>query len=416
MKLNLYKKTDNSLIDKKHYEIFIFAILMLEFVILCPGIKDVNSWAFSYYFLSYQDLGFNSRLLIGSVFKLFSDYISLSGLYWCIIFIATGMNAFVAVILGKVLRRSTTDKIESLEVFIALFLASPVSLSFLFGFNNFGRLDMYLIIFTIMMMICLKNRILKWFIPLLCIFAMATHQGYFLLYFPAIMIMLIYELYKNKFSKTYLLLCLATIITAVTSFLYFQFLIPELNFKNAADVVSFLSHRTDYAISLDVIYIEYFANIDTWFFVAIELLKAFAFPYGLCMLVATAPLIIIFLLLWRHACKKADDKFSKLIILLCITAPAFSLPLFIGNDWDRWIPAIFLTQFMLLFYFFDSGFFCVVESAKKIHAFFHIHYLIFLIVIICLASFIFSDTVFLIFYFMQKVLVFFSETLASYHA
>src|SRR5665647_832106 len=106
--------------DRKYYEVFIFAVLMFEFFYVCPFIHNMNEWTVTYYFLSYQDFGFNSRLLVGSIFNFFSDYISASTLYFCILSIIIAMNAFVAVVLGNVLRRSPKDRLNSLMVFLAL--------------------------------------------------------------------------------------------------------------------------------------------------------------------------------------------------------------------------------------------------------------------------------------------------------
>lgn len=414
MNLRLFREKNNNLAGKKKYEIFIFAILMFEFVVLCPSITNVNPWTFSYYYFSYQDLGFNSRFFIGSVFKIFSNYISTSALYLCIIVIIICVNAFVSVFLGNILRRCSRENVYSLEMFLILFLASPVSLSFLFIANNFGRLDMYLIVFTIVMILLLRDRILKWFIPFLSIIAIATHQGYLLTYMPVIIILLIYNIYKGKLQKRHLFLCLTTCLAGIASFVYFQFFTPELSFKNASDVVAFLSGRTDYVISSEVIYIEYFANVDTWFSTAIELLKNFALKYGLCMFVLTAPLITIFLTLWIIAYKTAGDKFSKFIVFLCAVAPVASLPLFIGNDWDRWIPAVFLTQFLLVFSFFDAEFKCVTKSAAKIYTFFHNHLMLFIVVVLYLSSFIFSDAIFLGLRLLAELSGFLNDTIASF--
>jgi len=396
---------------KKYYEIFIFAVLMFEFVVLCPGIQQLNPWAVTPYFLSYQDFGFNSRLLIGSIFKMFSEHISSSAFYYCIIIIITCMNAFIAVTLGKVLRRSTNDKADSLKVFIMLFLASPFSLSFLFYGENFGRFDTYLIIITVIMMLIVRHKYLKWLIPVLCFIAVATYQGYVMTYMPIIAVILIYECYKNKFKKSSIGLCSITFLIIILSSLYFQFFVSGFDYKSAEAVVALLQPRTDLALSANEIIFEYFVNVNTWFFDELKIIQSFAVPYTICVLIATFPLIAVFLTLWSSAFKKAQDKFSKFIIFLCMAAPMMSLPIFIGNDWDRWISAVFITQFSLAFYFLDSGFDCILKSADKIGGYLVKHKILFVFIVLFLSTLLFALPRFLFMIMQQSAVDIFNTVL-----
>lgn len=388
---------------------------MFELIILCPNIKHLNPWTITYYFFSYQDLGFNSRFLIGSIFKLFSEYISSKALYYCIFLILVGMNVFVSVTLGKVLRRSDKDSLYGLKLFLFLFLASPVSLSFLFNFNNYGRLDTYLIIISVIMLILIRRKWFRWLIPILCVIAIAIHQGYVLTYMPAIAVILLYECYKNKYKKENIALCAITYLLIFVSFIYFQFFLPELKLSSAESIIDFVSHRTDFALSKRVVIMEYFVTPDDWLPAAFVFLKAFVFQYGACMLVATTPLIVIFVILWVGAYRKAKDKFAQFILCLCLASPIASLPIFIGNDWDRWIPAIFLVQFSFVFYFLDSEFSCVENSAKKILEYCDDHLLLFIIAMLFMSSIMFSDSYYLIFHLMAKVGQYLNDQVDSFH-
>ena len=400
--------------DRKYYEVFIFAVLMFEFFYVCPGIHNMNEWTVTNYFFSYQDLGFNSRFFIGSIFKIFFEYISASTLYYCIFFIIIITNAFAAIILGNVIRRSPKDRLDSLKVFLALFLASPFSLSFLFDNNNFGRLDTYLIIITGIMLLFIRHNHLKWLIPILCVIATSIHQGYFMTYMPIIAIVLIYECYKNRFKTSSMVLCGASFLLIIFSFVFFQFLAPNLDFKSAADVVKFLSHRTDLRLNEDLIFTEYFINADTWLSDIWQIIKTFAIPYGVCVPVITSPLIAVFFSLWSTAFKKADDKFAKFIVFLCMAAPVISIPLFVGPDWDRWISAIFIVQFLLVFYFLDAGFSCVVESAENIRVFFSKHLTLFIIILIFISLMIFSDVRILFGVYFDRMQDYYNEVIDKY--
>jgi len=386
------KKGNNlNLHNKKYYEIFIFAILMFEFAVLNPGIQHMDEWNTTYYFLSYQDFGFNSRLLIGSIFKFFTEYISNSTLFYCILAVIICMNASVAVILGKILRNFPDESLSSLKVFIILFLINPFSLATLFDKGNFGIFDIYLVITTIIMMLVVRHNYFKWLIPALCMIALGIQQVYIVTYMPIIVVILIYEWYKSGYKKSYIVLCGVSFSLMIFLFVYFEFLAPELPFNNAKEVVSFLSHRTDIALSYVVINDEYFFKATNWFSEVWHFTSLFVIPYGVCALVVTSPLIVIFFSLWSTAFKKAKDKFAKFIMLLCITAPLISLPIFTQTDWDRWISAIFIVQFSLAIYFLASGFNCVIESADNIRNYFQKHKLLFAVIIIYLSMLMFSD-------------------------
>lgn len=403
MASNSAKNSSLSSSNKQYYELFIFAALMFQFMVLCPSIQQLNPFAITPYFLSYQDFGFNSRLFVGSIIKLFSEYISSSAIYYCIVIVIIGMNALVAATLGKVLRRSPADGLDSMKIFLFLFLSSPFSLSFLFYGENFGRFDTYLVIITVVMMLIVRRKYLRWLVPLLCVIAVAIYQGYIMLYMPVIAIILVYECYKNKFALSSLLLCGSSFVLVNALSIYCQYFTPRFDFKDAEAVVEYLAHRTDFKLSEIMIFTEYFINVVNSFSYQVQIVKAFALPYTVSVLIMTSPLIMVFISLWSLAFRTARDRFSRFIVLLCIVAPLMSLPTFIGNDWDRWISAVFITQFALSFYLMDSGFDCVSKSAEKISSYFTTHKMLLVFILIFLSVLMFSVSRFLFMILQQSV-------------
>jgi len=397
----------------KNYTLFIFAILMFEVIVLCPGISQMNPFAVTPYFLSYQDFGFNSRLFVGTIFKMCSYYISSAALYCCILMIIIGMNAFVALTLGGIMRRSSHEQQERLSVFVLLFLASPFSLSFLFDAENFGRLDIYLVIITVVMMRIVKHKYLRWLIPVLSFTAVAIYQGYVMTYMPVMAVILVYECYKNKFRPASLLLCGSTFLSIITLSVYFQYFAPGFNFENARAVKEYLTPRTDYNLSEILIFTEYFINVVYSFSYQIQIVKSFAAPYTVNILIMTSPLIAVFIYLWTSAFRSTRDRFLKFVIFLCPASPLISLPIFIGNDWDRWISAIFISQFALAFYFLHEGFECVTQAAGKIRAFFAKHAMLFFAVLIFESSMVFSGARLLFFTLQQSAVNIFYEMLEN---
>ena len=54
---------------------------------------------------------------------------------------------------------------------------------------------------------------------------------------------------------------------------------------------------------------------------------------------------------WITAYKSQTDKFKKLVLFFCIISPLITLPIFLYNDWEKYIGGICITQLLLLCYF-----------------------------------------------------------------
>ncbi|MPN04161.1 hypothetical protein SDC9_151397 [bioreactor metagenome] len=254
---------------------------------------------------------------------------------------------------------------------------------------------MYLILITVLMVWIVRHKYLKWLIPGLCFAAIAIYQGYIMLYMPVIVIVLFYEFYKNKFKWNYLVLLVSTVGIGALLSVYFQYFTPGFGFQHAETVVEYLAARTDFKLSETMIFTEYYINVVDFFSYQIQIVKAFAVPYTICVLTMTLPVITVFVVVWVSAFLNAKDRASKFIILLCMVAPLMTVPIFIGNDWDRWISAVFITQFALAIYLMDSGFDCLLRAAGKISAYFVLHKTLFVFMLLYLSVFMFSLSRFL---------------------
>jgi len=166
------------------YEVFIFAVLFLEFICNIPDISRLNFWNSIYYVLSYDAFGFNSRLILGSIIHIFTDYISTKTVYIFINVSTVLFIVFITAVVGKVARTISKNTDIDAEIFIVLFCACPVSILYLFNVENFGRLDLYLIFISVLILLCVKNNKAKWSIPFLCFLAMAVNQNFAVMYMP----------------------------------------------------------------------------------------------------------------------------------------------------------------------------------------------------------------------------------------
>ncbi|MEI6578612.1 MAG: hypothetical protein WCN92_04030 [Eubacteriales bacterium] len=393
MKVLLGKsKTLRTTFKTPPYEVFIFAVLFLEFLCYVPSISWLNFWNSIYYVLTYDAFDFNSRLILGSIINIFTKYISTKTVYLLINIFTILFIIFVSAVIGKLARNISKNTGTDAEIFIILFCACPVSIFYLFNFNNFGRLDLFLIFITVVSLCCANNRKLKWIVPALCFLAMAFNQNFVIMYMPVVGIVLLYEFLTGNNSKTRLFIFVISCLTVIISFIYFKFLAPTPDFNSLAEIKAFLAERTNIKNGEIVVGYEFYINYFSYYTkdFGYSWVKDVLSTYGICILTAIAPLLVIFVSFWKIIIQIVQEKKIKFIFLLCLLAPVGGFPMFIATDWDRWIPTLFLSQFMLAFYFIAVNDAYAVNSVKILKSFFSRHYLLFLFIVIYSASLIFS--------------------------
>jgi len=391
----LVKLNTNRLIKTEYqrigyYEIVMFAFLLLEFLFLaCDKVGDSNTR--TAYLLTYE-FGFHSQSLIGSIIYLFTDKIT-SRLIYIIAIVSFLVLAFqISILLGSLIRTSQQSVKSSVIIFTMLFLASPLSVTYLLGMHT-ERLDVYWIFITLLALVFLKRPILRWLIPILCAIAVSIHQGYMSTYMPALAILLLYEVYRNKYSIKSIAVFILSCITMISLFVFFQFAHPSYPFENAADFAKYLSAKSDFSASAPMLYIGFLAPFKDWFYgYVLPFTKSYALPLGIVFLTFSSPLIVVFLYVWKQSLKNADKKFLKFIFFLCVAAPLVFLPAAVlANDWDRYWAAAVNNQFILVFYFIYSKEEVVIKGVKKVGEFFEQHILLLIMILIFTNSFTFSQ-------------------------
>jgi len=396
--MNKLNKTEYQRIG--YYELAIFAFLLFEFLFLTYN-KVGDSNTRTAYLLSYE-FGFHSQSLIGSVIYLFTDKIT-SRLIYLIAIAAFLILAFqISILLGCLIRTSPQSMRSSVIIFAVLFLASPLSVTYLLGMHT-ERLDVYWIFITLLATVFLKRPVLRWLIPILCAIAVSVHQGYMSTYMPALAILLLYEVYRSKYSVKSIAVFILSCIIMIVLFVFFQFAHPSYPFENAADFAKYLSAKSDFSASAPMLYIGFLAPFKDWFYgYVLPFTKSYALPLGIVLLTFSLPLIVVFLYVWRQSLRNADKKFLKFIFLLCVAAPLVFIPAaVVANDWDRYWAAAVNNQFILVFYFIYSKEEAVIDGVKKVGDFFVQHLLLLILILIFTNSLTFAQSTTDIFSFIK---------------
>jgi len=392
---SLLKKNNSSspLITKiplqERYEIFIFLFLFVEFIFMISE-KDLDRFVLTEYAVTYK-FGLIPRAFIGSLISLFANKITSHAVYIMSIISFIILISQISLALGRLIRKSDPDIKLSVKIFAILFLASPLSVTYLLG-GYFARLDMYWLIITLFSLFLLKRRTLRWTVPLLGAVAIMIHQGYLLTYMPALLIPMFYEIYRSKYSKKSIMLFGLSCISMLLILLFLMFAQKNLPFANAADFLKHISKNVEFPPDQQMIYCEYYCTFKQWtIHVVFPLLTYTALPVGLTLFAFSIPLIMIFGYIWKQCLRETKNKFLKFIFFLCASAPSlFILAAILGTDWDRWWAAVINNQFIIVFYFIFSKEKAVIDSVQKVGNFFKDHLLWLLLIMIFSNSLTFS--------------------------
>jgi len=374
---------------KERYEIVIFLFLFFEFIFMISE-KHLDRIVLTHYALTYE-LGLIPRAFIGSFISLFANKITSHAVYIMSIISFIILISQISLTLGGLIRKSDPDIKLSIKIFTILFLASPLSVTYLLG-GYFARLDMYWLIITLFSLFLLKRRTLRWAVPILSAVAVMIHQGYLVTYMPALLIPMFYEIYKSKYSKKSIMIFGLSCISMLLILLLMIFFFYNIPYDNASDFVKQIAKNVAFPPDQQMVYCEYFCPFSqVTRNVVFPLLSYIALPVGLTHLVFSIPLIIIFCYVWKHALKAEANKFLKFIFFLCAMAPfLFVLAAILGTDWDRWWAAVINSQFIIMFYFIFSKEKAVIDSVQKVGNFFKEHILMLALLLIFSNSLTFS--------------------------
>ncbi|MGI6329231.1 MAG: hypothetical protein ACOXZR_00015 [Bacilli bacterium] len=376
-------------IKDNSYFLIILSILLTVYFINFNSISKLNIYNFVFYTFSYN-FGFISRGLIGSIFSLFLGYITIKKVYFILNIVFIIFLIFIAYILNLFIKKSKEKETAFLTMLLCIF--TPASFMLMITGNEFGRLDIFIYILSIIAFIIIYKKRYLIFIPLIFIFAMFIHQNFLFMYAPLILSILIYNWVKERNEKWLVLFLVSFLCLTFSFFLILKFGKPT-NFKNAEEFAIVLREKTNIPISssnFGAIDAEYFKSIKEHFKLTQARLKITPkknFVIGLFLLISY--LYIQFILCYKEILKKY--KYSTFLLIFSCFG---SLPLFfIGVDFGRWYIAIINSLVLLFVYLMFDNMKEREKSFKinKSNQFLLIGILIFYILIMQDTSFTFMD-------------------------
>lgn len=316
------------------------------------------------YALSYE-YGFVSRGLLGTIWKGIADVTGLNlmsygGIYalsklLLVIFLVVLMLFFLQIILK-------TNKDDKKYMYYLIVFFSIFNFPMFAGEHNFGRVDVILVILTIVCCMLIIQGLCEWLVPILCSIAMLFHQGYVFMYINIVLILLIFKALKDssKISKKYVAIFAVTLVSVSILFIYFEFISTyNLNETQASSIVEFAkslsSNGEEYSESLinhEVLGKDVFA--EEWKYHLICYIET---PF---FLVLFSPYIILFVLFFKNVLKETKkDKITYLKYLLLLLGGATNMPeIILKTDYGRY-------AYSLVFYYLGA-IICLMAMGDKI--------------------------------------------------
>ena len=360
-----------SFVEKNKYAFGMFILFSVMMLLKMPPYDGLSTFSTTIYTATY-DLGFSSRFLVGSIIYLFTDFLTAKALYVIIVVSTILMTALVSYLLGYMPGRLEGDAGSGARALMLLYAATPSSIICLYKDNNFGRYDVYLIIVTLLILVCLAKERFQALVPALCAVCMLIHHVWMFSFMPSVGILLLYSAYRNKKKAVGTALCAVSYALIVGLFLYFQFFKPALGFASPEDMADVLGKRAGFPIDPNIYFGEYFSSVPKlWSGYVKGILIEDSIPDAAYLLPILLPVLAVLFTVWLNAFKLCKEKFLRFILLLCMAAPSSTLVQCVMiNDYGRWFMGMLLTQFSLLFFLLYKKEDCVVASVEKLAVFF----------------------------------------------
>lgn len=329
----------------------LFLLAMLVFCALCTMYyfrAEMSEYNITLYVFSYK-YGFISRGLVGTVwqwldsvlpfdlmnyFSIYNTNLLITGIFYLFFFV---LYYFIL----RIVPATEKSNAKYLMVFMSIF-TFPMFVTR----QNMGRIDIYLIMITIICICLIICKKAEWLIIPLCIVAMLIHQGFVFTNINIILVLLLYRFFTSEHKVKYITIFVTTLISVSALFLYFEFYSHSLGnevYNEIVENAKNISPNGEYyemllkheILGLDVYEDEYF-----WHLQNVVELPIFA--------VLMSPYLVLAFIFFKDILKKAaskegvkneSDRKKNIFIYIIIVVGALTLlpEWFLKVDFGRYV-------------------------------------------------------------------------------
>lgn len=318
---------------------FIFA-LVLFFSFHDFEVNRINAtmMAFSYKY------GFVSRGFIGTIYQFLNqipgiqmyDYHALMVFTQCVTVLYLALLGYLFYLALKKCRKNITKELQGIILFFTIWAVPMFVTEY-----NFGRLDIYCVMLSVMAAILLIKERAEWLVVIFSAVGVMIHQGNVFMFLNIILVLLLYKAFsaEGRRRRKYLILFVFSFLSASVLFLYFEF----FSHMNGAGVYEDLiriasSLRYDGTYHADVIDKEILGIDLAEREIAFRKNNCIQFPFFLLLM---SPYIIIGVRFFKNLLRAANDRMEKCKYLMIACGSVTIVPdLLLKCDYGRWMFSI----------------------------------------------------------------------------
>lgn len=215
--------------DRKLLSVFALLSVIIALAYRCLfGFFNVDSYSTTSYAFSYLKYGLSSRMLLGTVYDLFCKVFpfmySWQGLFAFMLLLALGFAFTLYKFADYVLCKFNDSGIRRNILCISALAFMWLIPSYIAG-QNFGKTDTFIFIINIIQAYLLIENKHEWFVPLLSLLGVLTHEGYLCMTAPVIIAIQVYKAVKAPKDRKlyYWLLFALNLILICAPAVYFVF-------------------------------------------------------------------------------------------------------------------------------------------------------------------------------------------------
>lgn len=328
----------------RKFMIMLSVVNLALFAVTCRGM--VRSYNTTMLALSYE-YGFTSRSLLGTLYHLLDAVLPLDLIdYRAVVataYVATILFVlFVEYFLYRCLRRCEGEMVKYGE-YLALILSLCLVSTFSFPYNFF-RVDIFMILVSLLGVLCLVKERAQWLVVPLSALGVMFHQGYVFMYFNLILVLLFYRALSwwkedRRKARRYSLLFALSFLVGSALFLWFEFFSRSNGaaffdtIKSEAEKLSYdgIYHST--LLYHEVLGIDLASTEE-------EFSRVNAVQILMCGIVCL-PMLVFGVRFFAGLIKKAKGASEKWKYLAVVLGAATILPDFLLKiDYGRWMAAV----------------------------------------------------------------------------
>lgn len=318
--------------------IFLGIILLLNCFVFSKNYSDKSTDSQKLLLLSYQDIGFSSRIFLGTLLRLlgfsnnrldklnnilFITYLIVSALFFLVM---------VQTVRNDKTRKSHINKMSDIEPWYVYLYSCPI---FLYGFsyNLYGSVNIFLVLLTLICFLLFQNQKATFLIPILCILAIFTDHIFSLIYLP-VLCLLLWHKSKSRSGKAFSVLLKITLVFSIlTTILMICF--------------SFKPEFSIYYYNTKMFSVNNFHFLEDLTQICSN--HKIGFKDEILWLLITSPVIVFLVYLWM-TCLKISKKKNIKFFKFCFVHLALCLPSIIYfKGFRSWLTSTLIAQILLVF-------------------------------------------------------------------